>query len=172
MPCLPGAPWLHPPVAALGVPDTVRVPGVRPTVRVEMPEVVLDVVPARWLGAGVLPATLVLIMGVAVVSARVVKSLAKVAVGAGVVGGGTAGGEALLVPGDVLDLSGVKAPISGLEGGRVAAVVESVVESVVGSSAEASIGVGEVEIVGDMVAVTSVVVPAKRWENEVRKGWQ
>ena len=62
--------------------------------------------------------------------------------------------------------SGVE--VSGLEGGRVAAVVELVV----GSSAVVCMGVEEVGRVGDMVTVTSVVVvPAKRWENEVRKGW-
>lgn len=61
------------------------------------------------------------------------------------------------------------AEVSGLEGGTVAAVVESVV----GSSAMVFVGVEEVGSVGDVVTVTSVaVVPAKRWESEARKGWR
>lgn len=153
----------------MGVPDAVRVPGVGPMVRVEMPGVVLDMVPAGWLAVGVLLGTPVLITGVAVVSSTVVKGSSEVAVGAGVVGGGAVGGEVPLVPGDVLDLSGVEAPISGLEGWRLAAVVDSVV----GSSAEVSIGIGEVGRVVDTVTVTSATVfPAKRLKNEVRKGWQ
>ena len=129
----------------------------------------LDVVPAGRLGVGLLPGTPVLIAGVAMVSASVVKGSAEAAVGAGPVGGGMVGGEVLPVPRDVLDLCRVEAPVSGLEGGRVAAAVESVV----GSSGEVSIGVREVGRVRDTVAVTSVtVVPVKRLENKVHKGWQ
>ena len=142
-------------------------PGVGPVVGVEMPGVVPDVVLAGWLGVGVLPETLVLVSEVAVVSAGVHKVSAEAAVGAGVVGGGTVGEEALPVPRDVLDLSGVEAPVSGLEGGTVAVVVEAVV----GSNIEVSVGVGEAGRVGDTVTVTSVtVLPAKRWQSEARKG--
>lgn len=77
------------PMAALGVPGTVGVSGVSPMVRVEMAGVVLDMVPASWLGAGVLSGMPVLITEVAVVSARLVKGSAEVAVGTGAVGGGS-----------------------------------------------------------------------------------
>lgn len=125
-------------MAALGVSGAVGVPGTSPVVMVEMPGVALAVVPSGWLGAGVLPWTPVLVSGVAVVSDGVVKGSSEEAVGAGAVGGGMVG--VLPGPGDVLDLSGVEAPVSELEGGTVAAVVEVLV----GSSAEVSIGVGEV----------------------------
>lgn len=65
-----------------------------------------------------------------------------------------------------ISISGV---VSGLEGWMVVVVLEVVA----GSSAVVSVGVKEVERVGDMVTVTSVIlVPAKRWKNEAHKGWR
>lgn len=157
-PCFPGTPRLHLPVAALRVPDTVDVHRVDPKGELELPGVALDV--------GLLLDMSVLVKGMAVLSARVVKGSAEAAVSAGAVTGGIVDGEELLVPSNVLDLSRVED--SELEGGRVAAVVGSVVDS----SAEVSRGVGEVETLVGTVPVTSVtVVAAKRWENEMYKGW-
>lgn len=135
-------------------------PRVGPTVAVEMPGAVPDVV---CLGVGVLLGTPVLVSGLAVVSAGVIKGTVEAAVGAGVAGRGTVAEEVLPVPGDVLDLSGVEAPVSGLEGRTVPAVVEAVA----GSSAVVSTGGREVGRAGDVVAVTSVTeAPAKRCESE------
>lgn len=108
----------------------------------------------------------VLITGLAVVSVRAVKVWAESSVVS--VGGGAVGGEVLPVSGDVLDPSGVEASVSGLEERRVAVVVESVV----GSSVEHSVGVEEVGRAGDTVAVTSMAVTsAKNWDNKMHKGW-
>lgn len=109
-------------------------PGLSPVLNVEMVRVVPAVVPISWLGARVLLGTLVMVLGVAVVSARVVKGSDEAAVGAGMVGG-----EVLLVPRDMLEFSGVEAPVSGLEG----ATVPAVLDSAVGSSDEVSMGVRE-----------------------------
>lgn len=112
---------------------------------VEMPGVAPAVVPSGWLGAGVLPWTPVLVSGVAVVSDGVVRGSSEAAVGAGAVGGGMVG--VLPGPGDVLDLSGVEAPVSGVEvpvSGLEEGTVAAVVEVLMGSSAEVSIGVEEV----------------------------
>lgn len=109
-------------------------PGLSPVLNVEMSRVVPAVVPVRWLGARVLLGTLVMVLGVAVVSARVVKGSDEAAVGAGMVGG-----EVLLVPRDMLEFPGVEAPVSGLEG----ATVPAVLDSAVGSSDEVSMGVRE-----------------------------
>lgn len=122
------------PVTALGVSGAVGVPGLSPVLKVEMPRVVPAVVPVSWLGARVLLGTLVMVLGVAVVSARVVKGSDEAAVGAGVVEG-----EMLLVPRDMLEFPGVEVPVSGLEGVTVPAVLDSAA----GSSAEVSMGVRE-----------------------------
>lgn len=104
----------------------------------------------------------VLIAGLAEVSARVVKDSAESSVV-------PMGGEVLSVSADVLDSSGVEASIPGLEERRVAVVV---LESVVGSSGELSMGAEEVGRAGDTVAVTPMaVVSAKSWDNEMHKGW-
>lgn len=108
----------------------------------------------------------VLITGLAVVSARVAEDPTESSVVE--VGGGSVGGEVLAVSGNVLDSSEVEASVSGLEERRVAAVVESVV----GSSVELSIGVEEAGRAGDTVAVTPMaVVSAKSWDNEMHKAW-
>lgn len=93
-------------MTALGVPGAVRVPGVSAVVRVEMSRVVSAAVPVSCQEVWVLLGTLVMVLGVAVVSARVVKGSDEVAVDADVMGG-----EVLLVPRDVLELSGVEAPV-------------------------------------------------------------
>lgn len=155
-----GHPQLHSPVAALGVSGAVRVAGIGPMVKEEMLGVVLAVIPTGWLVAAVL------VSGVAVVSGRVVKGLDEAAVGAGVVEAGMVGGEALSVRWDVLDLSGVEAPVSGLEGRIVA-------EELVGSGTEVFMVDWETGCVRDMAGVTFMaVVPAKRWTNEACKSWQ
>lgn len=100
-----------------------------------------------------------LITGLAVVSARVAKvcSVDSAESSVVVVGGSTVGSEVLPVSVDVLDSSGVEASVSGLEERRVAVVVESVV----GSSAELSMGVEEVGRAGDTVAVTPIAVVSR-----------
>lgn len=161
-----GHPQLHSPVAALGVSGAVRVAGIGPMVKEEMLGVVLAVIPTGWLVAAVLPAPPVLVSGVAVVSGRVVKGLDEAAVGAGVVEAGMVGGETLSVRWDVLDLSGVEAPVSKLEGRIVA-------EELVGSGTEVFMVDWETGCVRDMAGVTFMaVVPAKRWTNEACKSWQ
>lgn len=151
-------PQLKPPMAALGVPDTVRVPGVDSTVEENMSEVV----PSRSVEE-VLMGSDVVITELAVVSARLVVDTTGP-----VLGGGALGGEVLPVSSDVLDSSGVEDSVSGLEERRVAVVLESVV----GSSVELSMGVEEVGRGGDTVAVTPMtVVSAKNWDNEMHKGW-
>lgn len=90
----------------------------------------------------------VLIAGLAEVSARVVKDSAESSVV-------PVGGEVLSVSADVLDSSGVEASIPGLEERRAAVVV---LESVVGSSGELSMGAEEVGRAGDTVAVTPMAV--------------
>lgn len=151
-------PQLKPPMAAQGVPDTVRVPGVDSTVEENMSEVV----PSRSVEE-VLMGSDVVITELALVSARLVVDTTGP-----VLGGGALGGEVLPVSSDVLDSSGVEDSVSGLEERRVAVVLESVV----GSSVELSMGVEEVGRGGDTVAVTPMtVVSAKNWDNEMHKGW-
>lgn len=72
-------------------------------------------------------------------------------------------GTALLLkaPISMLDISGVEAPVSGLEGGIEAVSVEVVVDSSVG----VSVGVKEVER-AEVTAAFLNVVPAKRWDRE------
>lgn len=127
------------------------VPGVDSIVEVNMSEVVLS----GSVEEEVLMESDVLITGLAVVSARVVKDSTESSVV--VVEGGTLGGEVLPVSSDVLDSSGVEASVSGLEERRVAVAVESVV----GSSVELSIGVEEVGRDGDTVAVTPMTVVSR-----------
>lgn len=127
-------------MAALGVTGSVRVPRVVPKVRVEMPGVVLAMVPPVWLKVGLLLGSVMPVLGSSVVSDGVVKGSDEAVVSAGVVEGGV-GGEVLSFPMDVLDLSKLEAPVAGLEEWTMAVVVESVV----GSSAEVSVGVREVE---------------------------
>lgn len=94
----------------------------------------------------------VLIAGLAVVSAGVAKVSSVDSDESSVVveGGSTVESEVFSVSVDVLDSSGVEASVSGLEERRVAVVLESVV----GSSVELSMGAEEVGRAGDRVAVT------------------
>lgn len=88
--CPMGALWLPSPAVALGVSGAIEG---------EVPGLVVAVVPAGWLGVGVLPGTPVLVRRDPVVSGGVAESSSKV----------SAGEEALLVPGDVLPNSVVTA---------------------------------------------------------------
>lgn len=96
-----------------------------------------------------------LITGLPVVSVRVAKASVESSVVS--VGGGVVGSEVLPVSGDVPDPSGVEASVSGLEERRVAVLMESVV----GSSVELSVGVEEVGRAGDTVAITSMAVTSR-----------
>lgn len=99
----------------------------------------------------------VLITGLAVVSSRVAEDSSESSVV-------PVGGEVVPVSADVLDSSGVEASVPGLEERGVAVVVESVV----GSSGELSVGAEEVGRAGDTVAVTPMAVVSAKSRD---KGW-
>lgn len=78
--------------------------GVSGSVGVKVPGMVLGVIPAGWLGTGVLPGTSVVVTREVVVSDGVMKGSSEVSVTSGVVEE-----EVVLVPGDVLPSSVVMA---------------------------------------------------------------